>query len=156
VVATAAAALESCRTALDVHGTPEDRGRWAGHRAVADLLLGEPVTAEVNARRALAHLSGLAHPATVEAHLVLGDALRAQNRHAYADAAHEQAGRVLAGLSPQRWGPWSAGVWRSLGDRWERRSDCTRAADAYRRALDAAHLSGTRSEPAPVACPTPS
>lgn len=151
MVATAVAALESCRTALDAHGTPEDRGRWSGHRALADLLLGEPVPAEVNARRGLAQLSGLAHPATVEAHLVLGDALRAQNRHAHADAAHEQASRVLAGLSPQRWGPWSAGIWRSLGDRWERRGECTRAANAYRRALDAAQLSGTRSEPVPIA-----
>jgi tetratricopeptide (TPR) repeat protein/transcriptional regulator with XRE-family HTH domain len=149
-VAEAVGALEAARQTIGEQGTAVDRGRWAGQRAVADLVLGEPVAAEVNARRALAQLSGLAHPATVEAHLVLGDALRAQGRHAHADAAHEQAGRVLAGLSPDRWGQWTAGVWRSLGERWRNRGSAEQAAEAYRRALDAAHLSASRPEPGPV------
>lgn len=149
IVTTAVAALEATRIALGEHGSPPDRGRWAAERAVADLVVGQPVTAEVNARRALAHLSRLARPTTVEAHLVLGDALRAQGRDAHADAAHEQAGRVLTGL-PERWRPWSAGIWRSLGDRWLDRGQGERAADAYHRALDATHLLPARPQPRPV------
>lgn len=148
-VSGAVAALEAARTGIGTLGTPLDRGRWAGLRAVADLVLGEPVAAEVNARRALATLSGLAHPATVEAHLVLGDALRAQGRHAHADAAHERAGRALAKLSRHRWGRWSAGVWRSLGDRWQLRGCTEQAAAAFRQALDAADVRATRPEPQP-------
>lgn len=148
-VIDAVAALEAARQVIGEQGTSVDRGRWAGQRAVADLVLGEPVAAEVNARRALAQLSGLSHPATVEAHLVLGDALRAQGRHAHADAAHERAGRVLAGLSPGRWGRWHAGVWRSLGDRWQRQGSAEQAAEAYRQALDAAQVLASRPEPTP-------
>lgn len=147
--AAAVEALEACRSVLDARGTPEDRSRWAVQRALADLALAEPVAAEVNARRALAQLSERQRrPVTVEAQLVLGDALRAQNRHAHADAAHEQAARALAGLPEPRWRPWSAGVWRSLGDRWLARGCCDRAADAYRRALDADGLVASRPAPA--------
>jgi tetratricopeptide (TPR) repeat protein len=147
--ATAVKALEASRAVLDARGTPEDRSRWAVQRALADLALAEPVAAEVNARRALAQLSERQRrPVTVEAQLVLGDALRAQNRHAHADAAHEQAARALAALPEPRWRPWSAGVWRSLGDRWLARGCCDRAADAYRRALDADGLVASRPAPA--------
>jgi tetratricopeptide (TPR) repeat protein/transcriptional regulator with XRE-family HTH domain len=149
-MSAAVAALEAARTGIGARGTPVDRGRWAGLRAVVDLLLGEPVAAEVNARKALAALSGLAHPATVEAHLVLGDALRAQGRHAHADAAHVQAGRVLAGLPGHQQSRWSAGVWRSLGDRWRLHGSAEQAAEAYRQALDAADLRATRPEPQPL------
>jgi tetratricopeptide (TPR) repeat protein len=148
-VSEAVAALEAARPVIVEQGTSVDRGRWASQRAVADLVLGEPVAAEVNARRALAQLSGLANPVTVEAHLVLADALRAQGRHAHADAALEQAGRVLAGLRPGRWGWWHAGVWRSLGDRWHRRGVTEHAATAYRQALDAAEVLPAPPEPAP-------
>jgi tetratricopeptide (TPR) repeat protein len=131
-------ALEAARGELGERGTPLDRGRWASERAVADLALGQPVAAEVSARRALANLAGMAHPATVEAHLLLGDALRTQGRHAHADAAHEQAGRALAAL-PAGAGSraWTAGAWRGLGERWLQRGNVGPAAEALRRALQA-------------------
>jgi tetratricopeptide (TPR) repeat protein len=150
ITTDAVVALEAARAGFGDDGTTVDRGRWAVQRAVADLVFGEPVAAEVNARRALAQLSGQAQPTTVEAHLVLGDALRAQGRHAHADAAHEQAGRVLAGFSQARWGRWRAGIWRSLGDRWRARGSSERAAEAYRQALDAADLRASWPQPQPV------
>ncbi|HET9657204.1 MAG TPA: hypothetical protein VFP72_17765 [Kineosporiaceae bacterium] len=152
-VVDAVVALEAARGELGERGSPLDRGRWAAERAVADLVLGQPVAAEVSARRALAHLAGETDPATVRAHLLLGDSLRAQGRHAHADAAHQQAGRVLAALPAGDAGQrrWAAGAWRSLGERWLHRGFADQAAEAFRRALEAGGLVAGQPVPQPVA-----
>lgn len=143
-------ALDGLGADLRDAGGPLDRGRWAVERAVADLRLGRPVAAEVSARCALAHLSGILDVATFQAQLVLGDALRGQDRHAHADAAHEQATRTLGALHGHPGPTWLAAAWRGLGDRWQQRDRADLAAQAYRNALDCAQPGAAAAVAVPV------
>jgi tetratricopeptide (TPR) repeat protein len=128
-------ALEGLREALTEQTSPMDQGQWATELAAAHLALGEPGEAETSARRALA-VFGDPHPTTARAHILLGDALYAQGREAYASTEHAEAGKVLAGLPTHPPLRWTAMTWRALGERWQEQGLHDQAAQAFRQSLD--------------------
>ncbi|GAB2690650.1 helix-turn-helix domain-containing protein [Thalassiella azotivora] len=116
-------------------GSPVDRAHWSTARSQAALLAAEPQEAVEYAQQAIAHLEGSSGIETVQARIMLGDALRASGD---VDAALVCYRTAADQLMSQSAGRASAECWRALGDRLMRDTEPADAAAAYRRALDQA------------------
>lgn len=128
----ALAQIDVAEESLRVLGGTLDLARIEVQRSRAHLLLGDHERAEQHAREGLRRLGDEPRLETTTALVMLGDALEAAGRGAAAGEAYAQAAQMLARMSASRQ---SAAAWRDLGDRYRRRADLARAAEAYDRAL---------------------
>jgi ATP/maltotriose-dependent transcriptional regulator MalT len=131
----AAQVLDAALPELRDLGSPIDLAVWESVRALADLLLGRPRSAERLAREALLHLS--THPGTESATALttLGDALVAQGKRDEARGHYLAAYHVLMALPQSRR---TAAALREVGLRLELLGDSGHALLSYRMSLDAA------------------
>lgn len=138
----AARILDGALTELRDLGSHIDLADWERVRALAELQLGHPRSAERLAREALLHLSN--HPGLESAQTLttLGDALVAQGRRDEAAQHYLAAQETLTGLKPSRR---LAAPLRELGARLELLGDTQLALHAYRNALNAANVPGVDS-----------
>lgn len=138
----AAQVLDSSLEELRDLGSHVDLAIWESVRALADLLMGRPRSAERLAREALLHLSG--HPGIESAKtlVTLGDALVAQDRREEAQQHYLAAREALAGLFQSRR---TAAFLRDVALRLELLGDTSDALTTYRSALEATGIQASDS-----------
>lgn len=130
----AAQVLDAALPELRDLGSPIDLAVWESVRALADLLLGRPRSAERLAREALLHLSSYPGKESAAALTTLGDALVAQGNRNEARGHYLAAYQVLMGLAQSRR---TSAALREVGLRLELLGDASHALLIYRMSLDA-------------------
>lgn len=125
---------------LEVLGSTVELAAMDVETSRAHLLLGDPVTAEEQARHAIERLGAAPRLESAVAHLALGDALHALGRADEGAGAYQWAADVLGMMSASRQ---SAAAWRDLGDRYRAHGDQDAATKAYDRALAEAGFRST-------------
>ena len=124
--------LELVAQPLQVIGGAIELAQLDADRSRAHLQLGHFDQAETCARTAIERLGTGPRLESAYAHLVLGDALHAQDRDEEASSAYHWAADLLGMMSASRQ---SAEAWRELGDRYRGQGDIEAAAGAYDHAL---------------------
>lgn len=129
--------LDTALAELRDLGSKIDLAEWEQVRALAELLLGHPRSAERLAREALLHLSSQPSVESAQTLMTLGDALVAQGRREEARQHYLAARDTLTTVSLGRR---SAGPLREVALRFELLGDADTALTLYRSSLAAANV----------------